>query len=136
MAETSEEQLLAEAKAQHEACQPGLGWELGTGPALFRQLLARKAAITAKGTGPINVGYVVYLARQKSRRPDLKLGADWQAGLAERCTTDQLAQLRDTLVNRINAVEGIGDSAKRNNKQRSASAKKARNPKELDDRRW
>lgn len=99
-------------------------------------IAARKAAIAARPTGPLTVGYIVFLARQKTRRPDLKLGADWKAGLAERCTVRQLTEIRDTLVNRISAVEGLGNPRQRNVKQRSAKAKQARSPHELGDRRW
>lgn len=99
-------------------------------------IAARKAAIAARPTGPITVGYIVFLARQKTRRPDLKLGADWKAGLAERCTVTQLTQIRDTLVNRISAVEGLGNPRERNAKQRSVKAKQARSPYDLDEPRW
>ena len=92
------------------------------------------AAHEAKGKGPITVGYVVYLVRQKTRRPDLTLGHDWQAGLAERCTAKQLDQIRSTLVNRIAAVEGIGSSRDRNKSQHSTKAKVARDPKQITPR--
>jgi hypothetical protein len=95
---------------------------------------ARQAAIAAKGKGPISVGYVVYLVRQKTRRPDLTLGKDWQAGLADRCTTAQLTQIRATIINRIAAVEGTGTPSGRNKTQRSPRAKQSRDPRTLDPR--
>lgn len=88
----------------------------------------RQAAIAAKGKGPISVGYVVYLVRQKTRRPDLTLGKDWQAGLADRCTTAQLTQIRATIINRIAATEGTGTPTGRNKTQRSPRAKQSRDP--------
>lgn len=134
LANTAEDVLTAEAKAVHEFYQQGLPWEGSATAAACRAMLIRKAAITAKGKGPLAVGYVVYLTRQKTRRPDLTLGADWKVGLAERCTISQLTQIRDTLVNRIAAVEGIGSSKARNKSQRSTKAKAARDPKEITDR--
>ena len=134
LATTPEPMLLAEAVEVMAIFQPGLPWENSTGPAAFLKMMARRAAIEAKGKGPITVGYVVYLVRQKTRRPDLTLGHDWQAGLAERCTAKQLDQIRSTLVNRIAAVEGIGSSRDRNKSQRSTEAKVARDPKQITPR--
>lgn len=136
LAGTSAEQLLAEAIDAHHQFQTGLAWEGSASATAFRKVLDRKACIAAREKGPIGVGYLVFLARQKTRRPDLTLGEDWKAGLAERCTVDQLTQIRDTLVNRINAVEGLGKPSTRNRKQSSATAKKQRSPHEIDDRRW
>ena len=101
---------------------------------LSPQEAARKAAIAAKGKGPISIGYVVYLVRQKTRRPDLTLGKDWQAGLADRCTTAQLTQIRATIINRIAAAEGTGTPSGRNKTQRSPRAKQSRDPGTLDPR--
>ena len=81
------------------------------------QIAQAIAAHSAHG-GKIGVGYLVYITRQKTRRPDLSLGSDWQAGLAERCTAHQLAQIRNTLLNRIAAAEGTGTPASRNKSQR------------------
>lgn len=134
LANTAEDVLLSEAKAVHEFYQQGLPWNGSATAAAFRGVLIRKAAITAKGKGPLTVGYVVYLTRQKTSRPDLTLGADWKVGLAERCTVRQLTQIRDTLINRIAAVEGVGSSRTRNKSQRSPKAKAARDPKEMTDR--
>lgn len=89
---------------------------------------ARHAAIAAKGKGTIGVGYVVYLVRQKTRRPDLTIGKDWQAGLADRCTVNQLTQIRDTVINRIAAAEGTGSPSARNKSQRSPRANQSRDP--------
>ena len=126
--------LLAEYVEVFAATEPGVEWEEGSGPAAFRILLDRRASIENKGKGPISVGYVVYIVRSKTRRPDLVLGKDWQAGLAEHCTVYQLRQIRDTLVNRIAAVEGVGSSITRNKSQRSPEAKSARDPKQIDTR--
>ena len=70
------------------------------------------------GGGPITVGYLIWLTRQKTRRPDLLLGSDWQAGLVDRCTAAQLTQIRVTLINRIAAREGLGSPKTRNKSQR------------------
>ena len=134
LATTPVDKLLAECVEIFSITQPGIPWELGNGPAAFRILLDRRTAIDAKGKGPISVGYVVYLVRQKTRRPDLVLGKDWQGGLAERCTAYQLRQIRDTLTNRIAAVEGVGSSTTRNKTQRSPKAKAARDPKQIQTR--
>jgi hypothetical protein len=134
LANTAEDVLLAEAKSVHEIYQPGVAWQGSATAAACRAMLIRKAAITAKGKGPLTVGYVVYLTRQKTRRPDLTLGKDWKVGLAERCTLRQITQIRDTLVNRISAVEGVGSSQTRNKSQRAPKAKAARDPKEISDR--
>lgn len=90
--------------------------------------IARQTSIASKGKGPISVGYVVYLVRQKTRRPDLTLGKDWQAGLADRCTTAQLTQIRHTVINRIAAAEGTGTTKRRNKTQRAPRAKQAQDP--------
>jgi hypothetical protein len=134
LANTAEDALLAEAQSVHEIYQAGLPWDGSATSASFRAMLIRKAAITAKGKGPLTVGYVVYLTRQKTRRPDLTLGPDWKLGLAERCTVRQLTQIRDTLINRIAAVEGVGSSQTRNKSQRSPKAKAARSKKEISPR--
>lgn len=108
-----------EAHAQLAAADPAT---------LSPQEAIRQAAIAAKGKGTIGVGYVVYLVRQKTRRPDLTLGKDWQAGLADRCTTAQLTQIRATVINRIAATEGTGSPSGRNKSQRSPRAKQSRDP--------
>lgn len=133
LAETSVDVLLAEAIAELDIFQPGQPWETSPGPAAFRKLIERKNSIAAKA--PLTVGYVVYLVRQKTRRPDLTLGKDWQASLAERCTAAQLVQIRNTIVNRIAAVEGLGSTKARNKSQASPKSILARQTKG-DDRRW
>ena len=132
LANTPAATLLAETIAVFAVYQPGMPPEAVESSPAFRQLLARKTAIAAKA--PIQVGYIVYLTRQKTRRPDLTLGQNWKAGLAERCTVNQLTQIRDTLVNRIAAVEGVGSSQSRNKSQRSPKAKAARSPHQVADR--
>lgn len=119
LANSTIDQLLAEgAEAWHRA-NPEIPFP-GPNPDWLSQIRARKAAIESKGKGPITVGYLVYLVRQKTRRPDLTLGRDWQAGLADRCTAHQLTQIRDTIINRIAAVEGTGSTRARNKSQRKA----------------
>lgn len=134
LSNTAEDVLLAEAQAVHEIYEAGLPWEGSATNASFHSMLISKAAVTAKGKGPLTVGYVVYLTRQKTRRPDLTLGNDWKVGLAERCTVKQLTQIRDTLVNRIAAIEGVGSNRTRNKSQRSPKTKAARDKKELTPR--
>jgi hypothetical protein len=94
---------------------PGDTWET-------RRLLAHQIATAVTrhtaAAGKIGVGYVVSLVRAKTRRPDLTLGSDWEAGLADRCTTSQLVQIRDTVINRISAADGVGCPANRNKSQR------------------
>jgi len=84
----------------------------------YNLLQRRRACIRAHKDGAIREGYVVWLVRQKTCRPGLTLGSDLQAGLADRCTVDQLTQIRDTLINRIAAREGREDRG-RNKGQKS-----------------
>lgn len=130
LAQTPAELLLAETSAIFAIIHPTIPPEAVESSAAFQKILTRKQAIKS----PLSVGYIVHLARQKTRRPDLNLGSDWKAGLAERCTLSQLTQLRATLVNRIAAVEGVGSSQDRNKSQRSKSAKAARDPKTITPR--
>lgn len=76
--------------------------------------------------GTIGIGYVVTIARHKTRRPDLTLKGDLQAALADRCTVSQLDQIRSTVVNRIAAAEGRGTTKSRNRSQSSKKAKESR----------
>lgn len=117
LAESSIDQLVAESVQEWDRLRPGVPYP-GPDPEWIASVRSRKAAISAHGKGPISVGYLIFLVRQKTRRPDLHLGPDWQAGLAERCTARQLSELRATLINRINAVEGLGSAAARNKRQR------------------
>ncbi len=116
LANTPAETLLAETTALFAVIHPTIPPEAVESSPAFQNLLSRKQAIAAKA--PLSVGYIVYLARQKTRRPDLTLGSDWKAGLTDRCTFSQLTQLRATLVNRIAAVEGTGTTQGRNKSQR------------------
>lgn len=101
-------------------------------PALYPVLRSRRAAILAHPKGAFREGYLVHLARQKTRRPNLSLGSDLKAGLADRLSVDQLVQLRDTLVNRIAAREQRPESAAgRNRKQRSTGDQARRSIHEL-----
>jgi hypothetical protein len=93
--------------------------------------MERKLHMEANG-GPLREGYLTALAKGKISRPNLDLGKDIYAGLAERCTLKQLTDLLATLVNRINAREGIGSAAKRNKKQKSPAEKKRRSRHEID----
>lgn len=86
--------------------------------------LARRTAIDSKGSA-VGVGYLVWIVRQKTRRPDLHLGRDWEAGLADRCTARQLAEIRSTIVNRIAATEGTGSTRNRNKSQRQQTGDRA-----------
>lgn len=125
LAESTIDQLVAESAQEWYRQNPGTEYP-GPDPEWVSGLRNRKAAIDARGKGPISVGYLIFIARQKTRRPDLSLGRDWQAGLAERCTVRQLTELRSTLVNRINALEGLGDRSDRNKSQRGPKAAAAR----------
>ena len=93
----------------------------------YQRLRAARAAIQASGKGPIREGYLVALVKQKTRRPNLTLGRDLQAGLAERCTVRQLAQILATLRNRISTREGRANAEKRApGTARRKAAKKAK----------
>lgn len=102
----------------------------GLDPKWLDKALARREAMAAKG--PIREGYLLTLVRAKTRRPDLDLGPDLYAGLEQRCTLKQLLELLSTLVNRINAREGISRPEARNRKQRSAPEKRRRSKHEID----
>ena len=85
---------------------------------LAHQIAQAMERHTAAG-GKIGVGYIVAIARHKTRRPTLTLGNDWQAGLVERLDVNQLRQLRNTVINRISAAEGNGPAEGRNKSQRN-----------------
>jgi hypothetical protein len=116
LAETTLEDHRAESARTWNLANPGRPFP-GPDPVWLAGLEARKSAIESGG-GPIHAGYLIWLVRQKTRRPDLHLGADWRAGLADRCTVSQLEQIRNTLVNRIAAREGLGTTAGRNKSAR------------------
>lgn len=134
LATASIKTLLRGAMAFNAYFNPDLPWKISPARAAFKKVLSRRAAIEAKGKGPLTVGYIVSLVRSKTRRPDLTLGKDWKVGLAERCTVQQLTQLRDTVINRIAAIEGVGRSVDRNKSQRSPKARAARSPESLSPR--
>lgn len=92
----------------------------------YQKLRSRRAAILAHPRGAIRDGYIVYLAKQKTSRPDLTLGHDIQAGLADRCTVAQLTQLRDTLANRIAVREDRPESEGGRNRKRRSGGDQAR----------
>jgi hypothetical protein len=117
LAQNSHESHIAESVQEWDRSNPGQPYP-GPDPVWITGLRDRKSAIDAGG-GPLNVGYLLWLVRQKTRRPDLLLGTDWQAGLVDRCTSSQLAQIRSTILNRIAAREGLGSTQTRNKSQRS-----------------
>ena len=98
---------------------PGDTWEIRRNFAhQIAQAITRHSALGGK----IGVGYVVTLARAKTRRPTLTLGTDWEAGLVDRCAAGQIAQIRDTILNRIAAAEGRGTTTTRNKSQSRRAA--------------
>ncbi len=99
-----------------------------------RESVVHSIAQALAAQAQLSVGYIVYLVRQKTRRPDLTLGNDWKIGLVQRCTISQLTQIHHTLVNRIAAVEGTGTSQGRNKSQRLKSSKAARSPATISER--
>jgi hypothetical protein len=118
LAQTSLDAHIAESVQAWDQSNPDQPYP-GPDPVWIEGLRARKSAIDAGG-GPLTVGYLIWLVRQKTRRPDLRLGSDWRAGLVDRCTATQLAQLRATLINRIAAREGLGNISGRNKSQRGS----------------
>jgi len=134
IASNSVEQILADGQEAWVAQNPG---EIFTGPdpAWLSDLRSRKHAIAARDNGPLGVGYLISIVRQKTRRKDLQLGTIWQDGLAERCTVPQLEQILYTLVNRINAAEGVRETERGRNKgQRSGKYRAAKEQKMIDPR--
>ncbi len=101
-------------EASREMPWPGLDQKFVT------RAMDRKIAIEAGG-GPLREGYLVGMARHKTRRPELNLGREIFAGLAERCTAKQLRDILSTYVNRIAAREGVGSTGTRNKKQRATT---------------
>jgi len=97
---------------------------------VYQDLRRRREAIRSHPDGALREGYVVSIVRQKTRRRDLNLGRDLRTSLPDRCTVDQLTQIRDTIINRIAAREGITDCG-RNKTQKSPAAKAARSPHDL-----
>lgn len=93
--------------------------------------LAKRLALHDHAEGPITYDYLVSIVRDKTRRPDLTLGTDLAASLAERCTMQQLIWIRNSLVNRIAAREGSGLAQGRNKSQRSDAAKARRSHHEM-----
>lgn len=100
-----------------------------TPPRALPRRLARHEAILDHAEGALSYGYLFALIRAKTRRPDLDLiESDLKAILAERCTLTQLIGIRNTLVNRINEREGLGQTSDRNRSQKSPAAKAKRSP--------
>lgn len=102
-----------------------------TSPRSLKRRLAKFAALQDHAEGPITYDYLVSIVRDKTRRPDLTLGPDLAASLAERCTVQQLLWIRNTLVNRIAEREGSGLASERNKSQRSDAAKRRKSPHEM-----
>lgn len=100
-------------------------------PRSLDRLLDRRCAILDHVSGPISIAYLVSIVRDKTGRPNLTLGDDLVASLAERCTFSQLLAVRNTLVNRIAEREGTGHTSDRNKSQKSAAAKARRSPHEM-----
>lgn len=98
-------------------------------PRQRKRLLAAREAILAHPEGPIDYNYLIALAMDKTKRPRLTLDPEnLAASLADRCTQVQLVNIRYTIVNRIAAREGRGNTADRNKSQKSPEAKEARSP--------
>lgn len=102
-----------------------------TSPRSLKRRLAKRESLADHALGPITYDYLLSIVRDKTRRPDLTLGEDLAASLAERCTINQLFWIRNTLVNRIAEREGSGLSEHRNRSQRSDAAKARRSPHEM-----
>lgn len=105
-----------------------------TPPRKLKRRLAAREAILDHPEGPLSFDYLVSIVRDKTRRPNLTLGTDLAASLADRCDKIQLAQIRFTLVNRIAEREGRGHTADRNRSQNSDAAKARRSPHEMANR--
>jgi hypothetical protein len=131
----TEEQILADSAARWAHDFPDEP-KPDPDPDWLRKLRERKAAIDERGKGPIDVGYIIYITRQKTRRPNLTLGKDWKTGLVDRCTTQQLDQILYTLVNRINAVEGVEESEQGRNKKQKSPVTKAAKKAAQETPRW
>jgi hypothetical protein len=129
LAQTTIEAHIAESVHEWDRSNPSQAYP-GADPMWLAGLHHRKSSIEAGG-GPIDVGYLVWLTRQKTRRPDLRLGTDIEAGLADRCTADQLAQIRNTLVNRIAVREDRPESEGGRNRSRRASAGRSSAPRSI-----
>lgn len=99
-----------------------------TSPKQLSRTMARRNSILNHPEGMLDVGYLLTIVRDKTRKPQLAFGPDIVADLAGRCTMDQLLLIRHTLINRISEREGVGSSATRNKSQKSPEAKARRSP--------
>jgi hypothetical protein len=97
----------------------------------LKRMIAARESILDHPEGPLDFNDLLTIVRGKTRRPDLTLGSDLAASLAERCDKLQLAQIRFTLVNRRNEREGRGNTCDRNKSQNSDAAKARRSPREM-----
>lgn len=100
-------------------------------PRLLKRRLERLQSILDHPEGPLSADYLVAIVRAKTQRPDLTLGPDLVASLAERCNMHQLLGIRNTIVNRISEREGRGLTSHRNRSQNSDAAKTRRSPKTM-----
>lgn len=74
----------------------------------FKEAGPRKAALAAFGKGPIQAGWLLTAARQRSSKPSLTM-----ATLAERLDPETLCGLLSHLKSHINKREGRADEEKR-----------------------
>lgn len=74
----------------------------------FEDAAERKAALAAFGKGPIQAGWLLTAARQRSKKPSLTM-----AKLAERLDPETLCGLLSHLKSHINKREGRADEEKR-----------------------
>lgn len=105
-----------------------------TPPRRIKRVLQRRAALLDHPEGMLDFSDLLTIARGLTKRPDLTFGQDIKASLAERCTPEQLAWIRNTIVNRISEREGVGHTSDRNKSQKSDEAKARRSPHTLDPR--
>jgi hypothetical protein len=102
-----------------------------TTPRSLKRRLAKREALLDHPDGPVTYDYLLKIVRDITRRPDLILGPDLAASLAERCKLQELFWILCTLNNRIAEREGTGLIQDRNKGQRTDAAKARRSPHEM-----
>lgn len=125
--------LIAKSLADHTFLAHASVEEIAavTSPRSLRRRLVKREALRDHADGPVTYDYLLKIVRDITHRPDLILGQDLAASLAERCKLKELFWILVTLNNRIAEREGSGLMEDRNKGQRSDAAKARRSPHEM-----
>jgi hypothetical protein len=102
-----------------------------TPPRALKRRLVKRQSLLDHPEGPITYDYLLSIVRDITRRPQLELGPDLAASLADRCDLKQLFWILCTLTNRIAEREGTGLLQDRNKSQKTEAARRRRSPHEM-----